>query len=301
MSLALDAVCAAYESDRQPETLAEASGYLKRLTAGRYQRIWTPFGESALCVDDQQGQSRRVEALSRGTREQVYLSLRLALASAYGRRGAGLPLILDDVFVNFDAQRARAAAQTVCDFAAAGNQVLVFTCHDHIRDVFQSLGVDIRCLPAPEDVAESGRPVLPEPAARHPLPQEQPVVLPPRAGTRPVPEPPRVFPDAAQRQRSGTRFRVALRCAGIRSRIRTVPGHPRRRGRVRDGWSRRGVSGGLSGGLRESGALAEWDRSVREVDRPPVDVPRESYADYDHRPPIGFEEWRGTWRRSAEV
>ena len=105
VSLALDAVRTAYESDRQPETLAEASAYLKRLTGGRYPRVWTPFGESALCVDDQQGQSRRVEALSRGTREQVYLSLRLALASAYSRRGAGLPLILDDVFVNFDAQR----------------------------------------------------------------------------------------------------------------------------------------------------------------------------------------------------
>ena len=136
VSLALDTVRRSYESDRQPETLAEASSYLKRLTAGRYQRIWTPFGESALCVDDQQAQAWRVEALSRGTREQVYLSLRLALASAYGRRGAGLPLILDDVFVNFDAERARAAAETVHEFAAAGHQVLVFTCHDHIRDCF---------------------------------------------------------------------------------------------------------------------------------------------------------------------
>ena len=169
VSLALDAVRKSYETDRQPETLAEASSYLKRLTAGRYPRIWTPFGESALCVDDQQGQARRVEALSRGTREQVYLSLRLALASAYGRRGAGLPLILDDVLVNFDAERAQAAAETVCEFAAAGHQVLVFTCHDHIRDVFASLNVDIRCLPKPEDVAESGQPVL-----RHVVVQDQP-------------------------------------------------------------------------------------------------------------------------------
>ena len=161
VSLALDAVRAAYESDRQPETLAEASGYLKRLTAGRYQRIWTPFGESALCVDDPQGQSRRVEELSRG-RANRFIGLpgtgidlrpsRCRTAADPGRR-----------FRQLRCPRARAAAQTVCDFAAAGHQVLVFTCHDHIRDVFRSLEVDIRCLPTPEEVAESGRPVLPEP------------------------------------------------------------------------------------------------------------------------------------------
>ena len=172
ISLALDSVRQAYETDRQPETLAEASSYLKRLTSDRYQRIWTPFGESALCVDDQQKKVRRVEELSRGTREQVYLSLRMALASAYARRGAGLPLILDDVFVNFDAHRSHAAAETVCDFAAAGHQVLVFTCHDHIRDVFASLDVDVRCLPPPEEVAEAGQPVLREERIRVTAPVE---------------------------------------------------------------------------------------------------------------------------------
>ncbi len=174
ISLALDSVRQAYETDRQPETLAEASSYLKRLTSNRYQRIWTPFGESALCVDDLQKNVRRVEELSRGTREQVYLSLRMALASAYARRGAGLPLILDDVFVNFDAHRSHAAAETVCDFAAAGHQVLVFTCHDHIRDVFASLDVDVRCLPPPEEVAETGQPVLREECVRVTVPVEPP-------------------------------------------------------------------------------------------------------------------------------
>ncbi len=183
--LALDSVRRAYESDRQPETLAEASSYLKRLTAGRYPRIWTPFGESSLCVDDQQGKTWRVEALSRGTREQVYLSLRLALASCYARRGARLPMILDDVFVNFDAERSRAAAQTVCDFAAAGNQVLVFTCHDHIRDVFEELEVDLRCLPKPEEIAETGRPVLRETRRLRAVP----IAIPEPVEETPAPEP----------------------------------------------------------------------------------------------------------------
>jgi hypothetical protein len=113
-------------------------------------------------VDAEDGRSASIEHLSRGTREQVFLSLRLALAAAYSRRGAPLPMIFDDVLVNFDARRAEAAAQTLCQFAAAGHQVLVFTCHDHIRQIFQSLDVDVRGLPSPASVATRGAAVLPD-------------------------------------------------------------------------------------------------------------------------------------------
>ena len=49
--------------------------------------------------------------------------------------------MLDDVLVNFDAVRAKAAAAVLRDFAAAGHQVLVFTCHEHISKLFRSLSV----------------------------------------------------------------------------------------------------------------------------------------------------------------
>lgn len=149
-----------YEKDRQPETLQEASGYMRRLTNGRYTRVWSPLGEDILHVDDAQGQSLPVKSLSRGTREQLFLSLRLALVGTYARRGAALPLVLDDVLVNFDAPRAKAAAEVLRDFARAGHQLLVFTCHDHILHLFQSLKVHARRLPSrTEAVAESAAPV----------------------------------------------------------------------------------------------------------------------------------------------
>ena len=78
---------ASYERERQPETLKEASLYLARLTRSRYVRVWTPLGERTLRVDDADGSSLPVESLSRGTREQLFLSLRLALAAGYARRG----------------------------------------------------------------------------------------------------------------------------------------------------------------------------------------------------------------------
>jgi uncharacterized protein YhaN len=150
----LDHIRSTYESQRQPETLQEASGYLQRLTQGRYQRVWTPLGENTLRVDDAEGRSLPVEILSRGTREQLFLSLRMALAAGYARRGAALPLVLDDVLVNFDADRASAAAAVLRDFAAAGHQLLVFTCHQHISNIFASLGVPVGRLP---DASNAGR------------------------------------------------------------------------------------------------------------------------------------------------
>ena len=148
----LDVIRTTYEKQRQPETLQEASVYLSRLTQGRYRRVWTPLGEDVLRVDDAEGNALPVEVLSRGAREQLFLSLRLALAACYARRGAPLPLVLDDVLVNFDAARAKAAAAVLRDFAAAGHQVLVFTCHEHIFKLFRALKVPVSRLP---DCAEA--------------------------------------------------------------------------------------------------------------------------------------------------
>ena len=103
----LESIREKYESKRQPETLQEASGYLQRLTDGKYTRIWTRLVGEELLVDNSTEETITVDKLSRGTREAVYLSLRLALIGAYARRGAVLPMVMDDVLVNFDAKRAR--------------------------------------------------------------------------------------------------------------------------------------------------------------------------------------------------
>ena len=174
----LDMIRDTYERHRQPETLQEASGYLDRLTRGHYRRVWTPLGEHALRVDDAEGHALPVEALSRGTREQLFLSLRLALASSYARRGAPLPLVLDDVLVNFDSERAKAAAAVLRDFAAAGHQLIVFTCHEHILKLFKSLKVPVSRLPSN---AQPGQVIIsPEPRSEEKPKREKAVTSPRR-------------------------------------------------------------------------------------------------------------------------
>jgi hypothetical protein len=151
----LELIRETYESKRQPETLKEASIYLDRLTEGKYPRIWTKLVGEELLVDNENDETIPVDKLSRGTREAVYLSLRMALVGAYARRGALIPMVLDDVLVNFDGHRAHCAAELLCDFARNGYQILMFTCHEHMRDLFHSLGADVRTLPHHKDVVES--------------------------------------------------------------------------------------------------------------------------------------------------
>ena len=147
-SCLLEDVCATFEKERQPETLREASSFLGQLTDGKYVRIWTPLGTNQLKVDTADGKSLSIELLSRGTREAVFIALRLALAAAYARRGVMLPLVLDDVLVNFDRRRAIHAARTLKTFAELGHQVMMFTCHDHIAEIFHDIDVQVRLLPA---------------------------------------------------------------------------------------------------------------------------------------------------------
>ena len=143
----LSNLCRKYESDHQPDTLRMASEYLSKMTSQRYLRLWTPLDQNVLRVDQNAGPSLPLEALSRGTREAVFISLRLALVESFSRRGVELPLVLDDVLVNFDLPRAQATIEVLREFARAGHQLLVFTCHEHLVEAFRDAEVEIQTLP----------------------------------------------------------------------------------------------------------------------------------------------------------
>lgn len=194
----LEQVCEIYETERQPETLREASAFLKQLTDGKYTRVWTPLGKNALQIDNEKQQSLPLEVLSRGTREAVFIALRLSLAAAYSRRGVTLPLVLDDVLVNFDTVRAQSAARVLRDFSALGHQSIMFTCHEHIMRMFYDIGVQVRVLPlhgqsgdaeiyVPETRVALSSPVFVSPIETKFEPIDLPVVLEPEVTSVVVP------------------------------------------------------------------------------------------------------------------
>jgi uncharacterized protein YhaN len=117
-----------FERTRQPAVLEEASRMFRDVTSGRYTRLIHREGEPHVIVVDRHEGRRSAEVLSRGTAEQLYLCIRLALAAEFARRSEPLPLVMDDVLVNFDPARARAVARLIAGFSR-DHQVLLFTCH----------------------------------------------------------------------------------------------------------------------------------------------------------------------------
>ena len=67
--------------------------------------------------------------LSAGARDQLYLSVRLAVSEYLSRGGEPLPLLLDDVFATSDDERLRAGMRTLVEGFGAGHQLIVLTCH----------------------------------------------------------------------------------------------------------------------------------------------------------------------------
>lgn len=135
----------AFVRDRQPQVLAQAAPHLATITEGRYERVLQAQDAHDILVMDSGGGTRGVADLSRGTAEQLYLCIRLALADEFSRAGADLPVIMDEVLVNFDPARARLAARILVDFAG-GHQVIVFTCHPETRDSFVAIDPSVRVL-----------------------------------------------------------------------------------------------------------------------------------------------------------
>ncbi|MBI2570138.1 MAG: AAA family ATPase [Candidatus Schekmanbacteria bacterium] len=75
-----------------------------------------------------------VEQMSDGTRDQLFLSLRLATLEQLATTGKTLPLIVDDILVNFDDERTAAALGVLADIACH-TQVILFTHHGRIPEL----------------------------------------------------------------------------------------------------------------------------------------------------------------------
>lgn len=143
----LDELRIEFEKNHQPPILARAKEYLHRLSSGRYHNIWTPLGKRTLCVDDIDGNTLMVGHLSSGTREQLFLAIRLAIIEHYANAGVELPVVLDDVLVNFDHERTVAAINELLRQTSHNQQILFFTCHQHLAEMFRQRGVSTVMLP----------------------------------------------------------------------------------------------------------------------------------------------------------
>jgi uncharacterized protein YhaN len=141
-----------FEAEYQPQVLKRASTAFELMTEGRYHRVLAALEGEKFLVVNRDGGHVGAEHLSRGTQEQLYLAMRFALVQEYSQGGRNLPLILDDILVNFDHRRARQAVRLLQEMSRS-HQLLLFTCHPHVVDlVRETLGPE-----APEPITLENR------------------------------------------------------------------------------------------------------------------------------------------------
>ena len=144
-----------YEEERQPGVVRRAEAYFRRITNGRYVQMTAPVRERQINVIQADGVRKTPAILSRATREQLYLALRFGLIEEFGRNSVRLPVIMDDILVNFDPERAQRTARALSDLSAA-HQIILFTCHPGTVDLFRATVPDAVVVDLAEGAVDNG-------------------------------------------------------------------------------------------------------------------------------------------------
>lgn len=121
-----------YHEVQLPRILQKAEEYFIYLTGGNYIKVFSPDAEEPFIVERQDGLRFYSHELSQATAEQLYLSLRFALAHTFEGQ---YPFIIDDSFVHFDVLRTERTVHLMKELAKE-RQVIFFTCHKHLLGFF---------------------------------------------------------------------------------------------------------------------------------------------------------------------
>jgi uncharacterized protein YhaN len=127
-----------------PKLAQRASAYLSEITDGAYTEL--------LINRDLQVRIRLPEtktlhdqpehALSKGTVDQIYLALRLAMVEALSDGSECVPMLLDDPFANYDDARLDRAMKLLQRLSDR-HQILFFTCRDDVVHAAEAAGAPI--------------------------------------------------------------------------------------------------------------------------------------------------------------
>ncbi|MDH5666830.1 MAG: AAA family ATPase [Nitrospira sp.] len=123
----------------QAPMITATSAYFSLMTGGAYERLATDESgdKPVLCAQRAGGARIRIEEMSEGTGDQLYLALRLAALELRRSSHPQMPLILDDVLITSDNDRAANVLRALSQFSEGG-QVMIFTHHEHLIEVARS-------------------------------------------------------------------------------------------------------------------------------------------------------------------
>lgn len=131
-----------YRAANQGPLLSMASDLFRDLTLSSFSGLQADIDESDRPVIlglRPDGERVRVDGMSSGTRDQLYLSLRLASLVWRSRTAEPMPFIVDDILINFDEMRCQATLGALAGMADR-TQVILFTHQTQIAAMARSLG-----------------------------------------------------------------------------------------------------------------------------------------------------------------
>jgi uncharacterized protein YhaN len=129
-----------YRDRKQGPLLQRASAVFGRLTRGSFEKLRIDHDQTpaALLAYRPDNQAVKVAGLSDGTRDQLFLALRIAALELQAEQGAPVPFVADDLFINFDDGRSRAGLQALYELSSR-TQVLFLSHQEHLIPVVKEM------------------------------------------------------------------------------------------------------------------------------------------------------------------
>ena len=127
ISIASDVLKDSYQEMKKyvlPKFTDNLSKTISRITNGKYKKAVTNDKEG-LIIEKENGEYVPAKALSIGTIDQLYLSLRFAIAEKTSREV--MPIILDESFAYYDKERLKNILEYIYD-EFKDRQIMLFTC-----------------------------------------------------------------------------------------------------------------------------------------------------------------------------
>lgn len=131
-----------YRQQNQGPLIKRASEHFAALTGNSFASLQTDFNskDEPVLVGIRPNDARvHVDGMSAGTRDQLYLALRLASLEKYIHTTGPMPFIVDDILVDFDDQRSKAALERLAELSRK-TQVILFTHHMRLVEQARTLG-----------------------------------------------------------------------------------------------------------------------------------------------------------------
>lgn len=135
---ALDAASEELQNSFGPELNQNTARILGRLTLDKYDDLKIDRSFAIRLADPVDQVFHDWQYLSGGTVDQIYLGLRLAISDRLNPLENRMPLLLDDVLLQYDDSRAEAAIRYLIEKSKAeAQQMLFFTCQNRLTEIVQ--------------------------------------------------------------------------------------------------------------------------------------------------------------------